>query len=200
MVVATRCHLHRNDLDYPTQARGAANSNGSQTRRLRAAGSLQVLHPCWPLRRWPDQHKYRNGTCVVISINIFLPRKISTETKPESSLKISTIILALLARFSVSDIEIKQIQKKELKMKFERKWVFFSWVGRSVDIGFPNSFHRINFVIFHYLSSSVLSSHRVLSPCHVLSSSSVVIDNFIIYVNMSLIRSQGAWRVPFEAG
>ena len=94
IAVATRCHLHGNNLDYPTQARGAANSNGSETRRLRAAGSLQVLHPCWPLRRWPDQHKYRNGTCVVISINIFLPWKTNTETTPERSLKISISILS----------------------------------------------------------------------------------------------------------
>ena len=93
IAVATRCHLHCNNLDYSIQARGAANSNGSETRRLRAAGSLQVLHPCWPLRGWPDQHKYRNGTCVVISINIFLPRKTSTETTPERSLKISISIL-----------------------------------------------------------------------------------------------------------
>ena len=143
------------------------------------------------------EHAY----CVVISINIFLPRKTSTETTPERSLKISISILWHYWRVFPSLIQrSNKYKKKELKMKFERKWVFFSWVGRSVDIGFPNSFHRINFVIFHYLSSSVLSSHHFLSPSHVLSSSSLVIDVFIIYVNMSLIRSQGAWRVPFEAG
>ena len=42
------------------QPRGAANCNGCSSGRLRASGSFQVLHPCWPVRRFDDGDCGRN--------------------------------------------------------------------------------------------------------------------------------------------